>query len=142
MSVKVKKKLCFFSAFIPVRIKINNESAGILYGSQELTIPMQENEGELKYYQPLGRNDQVYVKNGDVVEVSEILHGKVFSILFVLLMIYLLTRSIGNLSFASFFNYEEILLYEQIAFGVLMFCGLVGMFFKTHKLKVLSRSSS
>lgn len=42
MSVKVKRKLWFFSAFIPVRIKINNESAGILYGSQEPTIPMQE----------------------------------------------------------------------------------------------------
>lgn len=58
MSVKVKRKLWIFAAFIPLRIRYNNKSVGTLYGSQEVEIPGKD-EGELKYHQPIGRDDQL-----------------------------------------------------------------------------------
>ena len=138
MSVKVKRKLWIFAAFIPLRLRYNNKSVGTLYGSQELEFPA-EDEGELKYHQPIGRDDQLQVKNGDVVQIEETMNGKLFSLLFVALMIYLFSRGLGIINFTNCPNYEELMIMEQIILGIIFVIALIGFFLKTHKLVLLNR---
>ena len=139
MSVKVKRKLWIFSSFIPARIRFNNESVGTLYGSQEIEIPMQESEGELKYYQPVGRNEQLQVKKGDVVQVEESLLGKVLGILLVTFLLYLLMRGIGIIDFTNHSNYEQLFNIEKILLSILFVMAVISLFFKTNKLVLLNR---
>lgn len=139
MSIEVKRKLWILSAFIPVRLKYNNKSVGTLYASQEIEIPAGEGEEELKYYQLIGRNDRLNVRSGDIVQVEETMNGKLFSLLFVALMIYLFLRGLGIINFSNFPNYEEFVMMEQIIFGIIFVIALIGFFFKTHKLVLLNR---
>ena len=139
MGVKVKRKLWVLSAFMPVRLRYNNKAVGTLYGSQDLEILTDEDEGELRYHQPIGRNDRLNVKSGDIVQVEETVNGKLFSLLFVALMIYLFSRSLGIINFINSSNYEELLMMEQIIFGIIFVIALIGFFFKTHKLVLLNR---
>ncbi len=139
MSVKVKRKLWIFNSFIPARIRFNNESVGTLYGSQEIEIPMQESEGELKYYQPVGRNDQLQVKKGDVVQVEELLLGKVLGILLVTFLLYLLMRGIGIIDFTNYSNYEQLFNIEKLLLSILFLIAVISLFFKTNKLVLLNR---
>lgn len=135
MSIKVKRKLWFLSAMMPVIIKFNGKTVGTLYGSQEIEIPMDGSEGELKYYQPIGRNDQLEVNSGDVIHVEETLLGKIFSILFVVLMLYFVTKIVGLINFTAFSNYEELMMIERVIFGILLVAALIALFFKTNRLK-------
>ncbi|WP_026859858.1 hypothetical protein [Jeotgalicoccus psychrophilus] len=139
MSIKVKRKLWIFAALIPLRIKYNNESVGALYGSQEMEIPTHEDKGELKYYQPVGRNDQLQVKSGDVVQIEETLLGKGLSILLALFMIYIFLKVLRIIDYTVYLNYEAIIQMELIVFGIIFFIGIIGLFFKTHKLVLLNR---
>lgn len=139
MSVKVKRKLWILSAFIPVRLKYNNKPAGTLYGSQELEFSAGESEEELKYYQLIGRNDRLNVRSGDIVQVEETMNGKLFSLLFVALMIYLFSRGLGIINFTNCPNYEELMIMEQIILGIIFVIALIGFFLKTHKLVLLNR---
>lgn len=139
MQITVKRKLWIFSAFMPVRLKFNGKSVGSLYGSQEMTIPITESEGKLKYFQPVGRNNQIRVEKGDVIEVEETIPGKILSVLFVALMIYLLTKALGILDFTSFANYEALILSEQIVFGVILVVALIAFFLKRYKLVLVNR---
>lgn len=139
MSIKVKRKLWILSAFMPVILKYNNKSVGTLYGAQDMEIITDEDEGELRYYQPIGRNDRLNVKNGDIVQVEETVNGKLFSLLFVALMIYLFSRSLGIINFMNSSNYEELLMMEKTFFGILLVIALIGFFFKTHKLVLINR---
>lgn len=138
MSVKVKRKLWIFAAFIPLRIRYNNKSVGTLYGSQELEFPA-EDEGELKYHQPIGREDQLQVKNGDVVQIEETMLGKFLSILLVLYFIYLILSIFKVIDFTGYSNYEQLISAERIVLGGLLTVALVSFFFKTHKLVLLNR---
>lgn len=139
MSVKVKRKLWILSAFMPVRLRYNNKSVGTLYGSQDMEIRTDEDEGELKYHQPIGRNDCLNVKSGDIVQVEETRSGKLFSLLFVALMIYLFSSGLGIINFTNYPNYEELMMMERIIFGIIFVIALIGFFFKTHKLVLLNR---
>lgn len=138
MSVKVKRKLWIFAAFIPLRIRYNNKSVGTLYGSQELEFPA-EDEGELKYHQPIGRDDQLQVKNGDVVQIEETMLGKFLSILLVLYFIYLILSIFKVIDFTGYSNYEQLISAERIVLGGLLTVALISFFFKTHKLVLLNR---
>lgn len=138
MSVKVKRKLWIFAAFIPLRIRYNNKSVGTLYGSQELEFPA-EDEGELKYHQPIGREDQLQVKNGDVVQIEETMLGKFLSILLVLYFIYLILSIFKVIDFTGYSNYEQLISAERIVLGGLLTVALISFFFKTHKLVLLNR---
>ena len=138
MSVIVKRKLWIFAALIPLRIKYNNQSVGTLYGSQEIEIPA-EDKGELKYHQPIGRDDQLQVKRGDVVQIEETMFGKVLSTLLILFFIYLILNIFGLIDFTNYSNYEQLFSIERIALGGLLIVALIGIFFKTHKLVLLNR---
>ena len=138
MSVKVKRKLWIFAAFIPLRLRYNNKSVGTLYGSQELEFPA-EDEGELKYHQPIGRDDQLQVKNGDVVQIEETMLGKFLSILLVLYFIYLILSIFKVIDFTGYSNYEQLISAERIVLGGLLTVALISFFFKTHKLVLLNR---
>lgn len=138
MSVKVKRKLWIFAAFIPLRIRYNNKSVGTLYGSQELEFPA-EDEGELKYHQPIGREDQLQVKNGDVVQIEETMLGKFLSILLVLYFIYLILSIFKVIDFTGYSNYEQLISAERIVLGGLLTVALVSFFFQIHKLVLLNR---
>lgn len=138
MSVKVKRKLWIFAAFIPLRIRYNNKSVGTLYGSQELEFPA-EDEGELKYHQPIGRDDQLQAKNGDVVQIEETMLGKFLSILLVLYFIYLILSIFKVIDFTGYSNYEQLISAERIVLGGLLTVALISFFFKTHKLVLLNR---
>lgn len=138
MSVKVKRKLWIFAAFIPLRIRYNNKSVGTLYGSQEIEIP-EKGEGQLKYHQPIGRDDQLKVKAGDVVQIEETMFGKVLSTLLILFFLYLTLSIFEVIDFTSYSNYEQLLSAERITLGGLLIVALIGIFFKTHKLVLLNK---
>lgn len=139
MSVKVKRKLWILSAFMPVRLRYNNKPVGTLYGSQNMEIRTDADKGELRYYQPIGRNDCLNVKSGDIVQVEETMSGKLFSLIFVALMIYLFSSGLGIINFTNYPNYEELVRMEKIIFGIIFIIALLGFFFKTHKLVLLNR---
>ncbi|MGO1923523.1 MAG: hypothetical protein ACTH14_06785 [Jeotgalicoccus sp.] len=138
MSVKVKRKLWIFAAFIPLRIRYNNKPVGTLYGSQEIEIPSKD-EGELKYHQPIGRDDQLQVQRGDVVQLEETMLGKFLSTLLILYFIYLILSIFEVIDFTSYSNYEQLLCAERIALGGLLIVALISFFFKTHRLVLLNR---
>lgn len=138
MGVKVKRKLWIFAAFIPLRIRYNNKPAGTLYGSQEIEVPA-ESDGELKYHQPIGRDDQLQVKAGDVVQLEETMLGKILSTLLVLYFLYMILSIFEVIDFTSYSNYEQLLSGERIVLVGLLIVALISFFFKTHKLVLLNR---
>ena len=98
-----------------------------------------EDEGELKYHQPIGRDDQLQVKNGDVVQIEETMLGKFLSILLVLYFIYLILSTFKVIDFTGYSNYEQLISAERIVLGGLLTVALISFFFKTHKLVLLNR---
>ncbi|WP_141638960.1 hypothetical protein [Jeotgalicoccus saudimassiliensis] len=98
-----------------------------------------EDEGELKYHQPIGWDDQLKVKAGDVVQIEETMFGKVLSTLLILFFLYLTLSIFEVIDFTSYSNYEQLLSAERIALGGLLIVALIGFFFKTHKLVLLNK---
>ncbi|TVT27790.1 hypothetical protein FO441_08780 [Salinicoccus cyprini] len=71
MEITVKRRTWLLGLLNSLRLEFNGEKIGNIHFFQNKTIEIPEKEGRLKYVQILDHNDEIHVKDGDIIIIKE-----------------------------------------------------------------------
>lgn len=124
---------------MPISIKFNERIIGSIDGCQTKTMEITEKTGTLTYEQPLDRTDQIEVKDGDVVALKETTLNKTLNIFFLIMITYLITKSIYTLFTGLVIYNNASLILDIIIISVTLLLFVISIFFNSYKFVIVMR---